>query len=159
MKNVNPAPKLERSWLEVELKPSNPNQIAFKKVDEFQKKLAEICDMHIFCGPMIISPDSDNNLLPYYTNPKFKPRDWNAYTWWTRKDAKNVMTILDHSHESFYYYPENNLIDISIATCNTYDLDVVLKFIHDYWKPNSEGIRYAFLHPNNSDCKWAIYPS
>ena len=57
--------------------------------------------MHIFCGPMLIAPDSDDSLLPYKTNKEFKPRDWNAYTWWTRKNAPNVMTVLNHSHESF----------------------------------------------------------
>lgn len=157
MKNDNLAPKLERSWLEVELRPSSPKKVTSVRVKEFQKKLAEVCNMHIFCGPMVISPDSDNSLSPYYTNPKFKPRDWNAYTWWTRKDAPNVMTILDHSHESFYFYPEHNLIDISIATCDRYNLKEVLKFVHNFWKPDSNGIRYAFLSPKNPDCKWEIY--
>jgi len=158
MRNHNPAPVLERSWLEAELKPASPKNVTAKRVKEFQIKLAKVCDMHIFCGPMIISPDSDNNLSPYYIDQRFKPRDWNAYTWWTRKDAPNVLTILDHSHESFYYYPEHNLIDISIATCHTYDLESVLGFINDFWRP-SEGIRYAFLHPNQKDCKWKIYKS
>ena len=125
----NFAPTLERSWLEAELKPSFSSKITTKRIEEFQKKLAETCDMHIFCGPMIIAPDVEDTLLSYKTNRNFKPRDWNAYTWWTRKDAPNVMTILDHSHTSFYYYPEHNLIDVSIATCNTYDLQKVLKFI------------------------------
>ncbi|OGG51671.1 hypothetical protein A3C18_03500 [Candidatus Kaiserbacteria bacterium RIFCSPHIGHO2_02_FULL_54_11b] len=154
----NLAPKLERSWLEVELRPSSPSDVTGERVQVFQKQLAEICNMHIFCGPMLIAPDSDDSLLPYYTNKKFKPRDWNAYTWWTRKDAPNVLTVLDHSHESFYYYPEHNLIDVSIATCNTYDLEKVLKFIHEFWKPDSDGIRYAFLSPKNSGASWEVYP-
>jgi len=54
MKNKNPAPKLERSWLEAELKPSDPKVVTTRRVEEFQKQLAKICDMHIFCGPMII---------------------------------------------------------------------------------------------------------
>jgi hypothetical protein len=155
--SINPVPALERSWLEMEVRPSSKKSVTGKRVEAFQKKLAEICNMHIFCGPMVISPDSKDELLPYYTNKKFKPRDWNAYTWWTRKDAPNVMTILDHSHESFYYYPEHNLIDVSIATCNIYDLDKVLKFIYNYWKPDENGIRYAFLHPENLSCEWKVY--
>ena len=159
MKNTNLAPDLERSWLEAELKPTDPKTITAKRVEKFQKKLAELCNMRIFCGPMIIAPDITDSLLPYKTDRKFKPRDWNAYTWWTRKDAPNVMTILDHSHESFYYYPEHNLIDISIATCNRYALEKVLKFIQDFWKPSFDGIRYAFLSPNDQSCKWQIYKS
>lgn len=156
LENINPAPKLERSWLEAGLKPSDPKTVTAERVEEFQKKLAEVCDMHVFCGPMIIAPDTDDSLLPYKTNKGFKPRDWNAYTWWTRKDAPNVMTILDHSHESFYYYPEHNLIDISIATCNTYGLEKVLRFICDFWKPK-EGIRYALLSPKDANCEWKIF--
>lgn len=157
MKNRNPEPKLERSWLEVELKPLDPKTITTKRVEEFQKQLAEVCNMHIFCGPMIIAPDTGDSLLSYKTNKKFKPRDWNAYTWWTRKDAPNVLTVLDHSHESFYYYPEHNLIDISIATCNKYDLQKALKFIYEFWRTDSAGLRYAFLSPKNKDCKWEVY--
>ena len=157
MVEKNLAPNLERSWLEVELRPSSPSFVTAKKVEDFQKKLAKICNMHIFCGPMVISPDTDDSLLPYYSNKKFKPRDWNGYAWWTRKDASNVMSILDHSHESFYYYPEHDLIDVSIATCNAYDLQKVLKFIYKFWKPDSQGIRYAFLHPNNKKTEWKIY--
>jgi len=157
MINSDPAPSLERSWLEAELSPTNKEGVTSEKVEEFQKKLAEVCEMHIFCGPMIISPDSDDQLVPYKTNKQFKPRDWNAYTWWTRKDAPNVLTILDHSHESFYYYPEHNLIDISIATCNTYDLKRVLEFMCSFWKPDQRGIRYAFLSSKSSGCKWQVY--
>ncbi|MBA3723883.1 MAG: S-adenosylmethionine decarboxylase [Candidatus Levybacteria bacterium] len=155
--NINPALKLERSWLEAELKPASSKLVTAKRVKEFQIKLATICNMHVFCGPMVISPDSNDSLLPYKTNKKFKPQDWNAYTWWTRKDAPNVLTVLDHSHESFYYYPDHNLIDVSIATCNTYDLKKVLEFVHDFWQPNKEGIRYAFLSPNKSACSWKIF--
>lgn len=156
MKNINPAPQLERSWLEAELKPSNPKSVTTERVEEFQKRLAEVCDMHIFCGPMIIAPDTNDELLPYKPNKKFKPRDWNAYTWWTRKDDPNVITILDHSPESFYYYPKHNLIDISIATCNKYNLQQVLVFIHEFWTPDSKGIRYAFLSPENEGANWEI---
>lgn len=152
-------PSFERSWCEMELIPDSSDYITSEKVKEFQKQLAEICDMHIFCGPMIISPDSEDSLLPYYTNKEFKPRDWNAYTWWTRKDASNVLSILDHSHESFYYYPEHNLIDISIATCKVYDLANVLKFVYGYWKPSEKGIRYAFLSPKSKGCSWKVYNS
>ncbi len=153
---INPAPNLERSWLEAELNPSSTSKINSKKVIVFQKELADICNMHIFCGPMVVSPDEDDSLYVYKTNQKFKPRDWNAYAWWTRKDASNVLTILDHSHESFYYYPEHNLIDISIATCNTYDLQKVLNYIYAFWNP-TQGIRYAFLHPNNATTKWQLF--
>ena len=153
----NLAPYLERSWLEMELLPCEPKQVTTENVTEFQKKLAQICNMHIFCGPMIIAPDTNNDLLPYYTNKQFKPRDWNAYTWWTRKDAPNVLTILDHSHESFYYYPKHNLIDVSIATCNTYDLIKVLQFVYKYWKPDFRGIRYAFLSPKTEGYTWSVY--
>lgn len=157
MKNDNPAPDLERSWLEAELKPSEPKTVTTERVEEFQKKLADICNMHIFCGPMIIAPDANDSLLPYKTNKQFKPRDWNAYTWWTRKDAPNVLTVLDHSHESLYYYPEHNLIDISIATCNKYDLQEILKFIYEFWQPDQNGIRYAFLTPKNFDSEWQVF--
>lgn len=153
----NLAPKLERSWLEAELIPSSKESVTTKRVEEFQKNLAAICDMHVFCGPMIIAPDTDDTLAGYKTNKQFKPKDWNAYTWWTRKDAPNVLTVLDHSHESFYYYPEHNLIDVSIATCNTYDLNNVLEYMHTFWNPTKEGIRYAFLHPKNSGAKWEVY--
>ena len=155
--SADPAPHLERSWLEVEFVPTTAQSVFSKNVEKFQKQLADICDMHIFCGPMIISPDSEDALLPYYTNKKFKPRDWNAYTWWTRKDAPNVLSVLDHSHESFYFYPEHNLIDVSIATCNKYDLIKVLDFIYDYWKPDMRGLRYAFLSPKSPGCEWKIY--
>ncbi len=152
------APDLERSWLEIELKPTDKKQVTTGEVEEFQKKLAQICGMHIFCGPMVIAPDSKNALSPYYTNEKFKPNDWNAYTWWTRPDAGNVISILDHSHESFYYYPDHNLIDISIATCKEYNLDKVIKFVFSFWKPDALGIRYAFLSPKQKNCCWKCYP-
>lgn len=155
----NLAPELERSWLEVELKPKNKDKVTSSNVEKFQKKLAELCGMHIFCGPMVIAPDSNNNLSPYYTNQEFKPKDWNAFTWWTRPDATNVMSILDHSHESFYYYPDHNLIDISIATCKEYDLNAVLKFAQEFWKPDDSGLRYAFLTPKDQGCSWKIFPS
>lgn len=136
---------------------SEKGKVTTRNIEEFQKELAELCGMHIFCGPMVIAPDSDNNLSPYYTNKKFKPRDWNAYTWWTRKDAPNVLSILDHSHESFYYYPEHNLIDVSIATCREYDLNSVLKFVSEFWKPDKDGVRYALLSPKESGCSWKTY--
>lgn len=152
------APNFERSWLEMELIPAISHEVTSQKVEDFQRQLAEICGMHIFCGPIIVSPDKEDSLLPYYmTNKRFKPRDWNAYTWWTRRDASNVLSILNHSHESFYYYPEHNLIDISIVTCSTYDLMKVVKFAYDYWKPNEKGIRYAFLSPKFSGCSWEVY--
>ncbi|MEX2053043.1 MAG: hypothetical protein WD898_02340 [Candidatus Paceibacterota bacterium] len=157
MKNENPAPELERSWLEAELRPSSKETVTTERVEEFQKQLAELCDMHIFCGPMIIAPDSQDDLLPYKTDKQFKPRDWNAYTWWTRKGAPNVLTVLDHSHESFYYYPEQNLVDISIATCSKYDLNKILEFIQKFWNPDAKGIRYAFLSPNSSGSEWKIF--
>lgn len=119
--NADLAPNLERIWMEIELRPTNKTVVTTTSIQKFQKKLAEICGMHIFCGPMVIAPDSENALSPYYTNKEFKPRDWNAYTWWTRSDAPNVFSVLDHSHESFYYYPEHNLIDISIASCKGFD--------------------------------------
>src|SRR3990167_1284624 len=97
----DPAPKLERSWLEIELRPQDSKIVTSNRVKTFQKKLAKICGMHIFCGPMIIAPDSKNSLGSYYTNKKFIPKDWNSYTWWTRPDATNVLSVLDHSHESF----------------------------------------------------------
>lgn len=153
----NPAPNLERSWLEMELRPNDSKKVTSIQVKEYQKQLAKICGMHIFCGPMVIAPDSENSLAPYYTNKKFKPNDWNAYTWWTRPNATNVLSILDHSHESFYYYPNHNLIDTSVATCKNYDLSEVLKFTFEFWKPDKFGIRYAFLNPKLSRCSWKFY--
>jgi hypothetical protein len=38
----NPVPDLERSWLEAELKPSSSAIVTTKRVEEFQKRLAEI---------------------------------------------------------------------------------------------------------------------
>lgn len=151
------APKLTRSWLEVELCPQNKKTVTTVKVKKFQEKLAEHCEMHIFCGPMIIAPDSKNKLISYYSNKKFKPRDWNAYMWWTQPDAKNILSILNHSHTSFYYYPEHNLIDVSIATCKDYNLNMILEFIFNYWKPDSKGIRYAFISPKENSYSWKLY--
>jgi len=151
------APTLKRSWLEAELILSNKKIVTTNNVKSFQLKLALICRMHVFCGPMIIAPDSTNKLISYYSNPKFKPRDWNAYMWWTQPDAKNILSILDHSHTSFYYYPEHKLIDISIATCKKYDLNKTLKFINSFWKPDNNGIRYAFISPEQSKYSWKSY--
>jgi hypothetical protein len=151
------APSLKRSWLEVELVPKENKIVTSKNVKVFQTELAEKCGMHIFCGPMVIAPDSKNKLTSYYTNKKFKPRDWNAYMWWTQPDAKNILSILDHSHTSFYYYPEHNLIDVSIATCKDYDLTKILKFIYEFWKPDKKGIRYAFISPEVSNFSWKTY--
>lgn len=156
MKN-NLAPKLERSWLEIELRPREPKTVTSNSVKAFQQQLAKVCGMHIFCGPMMIAPDSKNSLSPYYTNKKFRPKDWNSYTWWTRPDAANVLSILDHSHESFYYYPAHNLIDISVATCKGYELSKILEFVFDFWKPDKFGIRYAFLSPKLPSCSWKFY--
>lgn len=151
------ASALKRSWLQIELIPSNKKIITSKNVEGFQKRLALICDMHIFCGPMIIAPDSTNKLVSYYSNKKFKPRDWNAYMWWTQPDAKNVLSILDHSHTSFYYYPEHNLIDISISTCKDYNLSKTLKYVYSFWKPDSKGIKYAYISPETSNYSWKLY--
>lgn len=155
---INLAPNLERSWLEIELRPSPASEVTSERVKQFQEQLAEVCGMHVFCGPMIIAPDSTNTLSPYYTNAEFRPLDWNAYTWWTVPDATNIISILNHSHESFYYYPRHNLIDISIATCKEYDLPATLKFVNDFWKPDKRGMRYAFLSPKAPGCSWKIYP-
>ena len=155
----NLAPKLVRSWLEIELRPQDPKVVTSNKVRAFQKQLAKICGMHIFCGPMIIAPDSKNSLGSYYSNKKFRPKDWNSYTWWTRPEATNVLSILNHSHESFYYYPDHNLIDISIATCKEYELSKVLKFVFNFWGPDKFGIRYAFLSPKISGYSWKSYPN
>ncbi|MFA6081543.1 MAG: hypothetical protein WC741_04010 [Patescibacteria group bacterium] len=151
------APTLKRSWLEAEIIPSNKKIVTTRNVKSFQIKLATQCGMHIFCGPMIIAPDSTNKLISYYSNKKFKPRDWNAYMWWTQPNAKNILSILDHSHTSFYYYPEHNLIDVSIATCKEYDLDKTLGFIYSFWKPNISGIKYAYVSPERSKYSWKTY--
>lgn len=151
MKDKNLAPQLIRSWTQIELKPKDKKIITSENVEKFQKKLTEICGMHIFCGPMVIAPDSENALSPYYTNKEFQPRDWNAYTWWTQPEAKNVVSILDKSHQVFYYYPEHNLINISISTCKDYDINKALDYIREFWKPNDKGIRYAYIDPSNKN--------
>ena len=153
----NLAPQLERSWLEAEICPSDKSKVTSEAVNEFQKKLAELCGMHIFCGPMVIAPDSKNALSPYYTNQKFKPRDWNAFTWWTQPEAANVVSILDHSHEVLYYYPEHNLIDITIATCKAYDHREAIRFMAKYWQPDKNGVRYIFTSPKLPTSSWETY--
>ncbi|HEX7018019.1 MAG TPA: S-adenosylmethionine decarboxylase [Patescibacteria group bacterium] len=154
---TNLAPKLVRSWLEAEIRPKDKAIVTSNAVKEFQGKLAELCGMHIFCGPMVIAPDSENALSPYYTNKQFKPRDWNAFTWWTQPDAKNVVSILDHSHEVLYYYPEHNLIDITIATCKEYDPLDAVKFMSEFWKPDENGVRYIFTSPDIPTSEWKVW--
>jgi len=151
------APNIERRWMAIELRPSNKKIITSNRLKKFQKLLAEACSMHIFCGPMIIAPDSKNSLLPYYTNPKFRPRDWNAYAWWTQPDAANIVSILDNSHTVFYYYPEHNLINISIASCKKFDPIKVIKFISKYWQPDKRGARYVFINPKTPKTSWKLY--
>lgn len=156
MNSTNLAPGLIRSWMVIELKISKSSQINSAKVSKFQKKLAIICGMHIFCGPMVIAPDSENDLSPYYANKEFKPRDWNAYTWWTQPDAKNITSILDYSHTSFYFYPKHQLINITIATCKDYQHLDALAYIKEFWKPEGK-IKYSLIEPSKKTSSWKQY--
>ena len=158
VQSINLAPQLTRVWQIVELRPRDKKNVNSPKVKKFQKRLAKICGMHVFCGPMIIAPDTKDKLNPYYTNQEFKPRDWNAYTWWTQPDASNVVSILDKSHTVFYYYPDHNLINITIASCKKFDPKIIVKFIYDYWQPDKKGIRYSVISPSKKSNQWINYP-
>jgi len=104
--------------------------ISAKNIENFLIQLSSLCEMRIFFGPVVKSPDSYDKETYKRLGGK-KPRDVNAVIMWASSGVQ------------MYIFPErDNWFTIDIYSCKSFDINKVLNFVVGYF--NIEGdMQYA----------------
>lgn len=117
--------------------------ISAKNIVNFLNKLSTLCDMKIFFGPIVKTPDSyDKETYKRLGRP---PRDVNAVIMWT-----------DSGVQMYIFPKKDNWFTIDIYSCKKFNKDKVLEFIANYLEVDGD-VQYATQTASNFS-PWINYP-